>query len=206
MRLKHNFAAIGVAFVGLGGLVGASGANAESVTVQVWTGDSEPSSPICTVSEPCEGLEWQGPYDTSSAPATIPVTFLEDSLGEVVTVTNGQIIVADKKKGKGNEKPVEFIKIKMVEVLISGDKVDPSSSDSFLGPGVTLSTLGPSEFVIELVNLTPSVGDQLVVDYAGSSVPEPSTWAMLLAGFIGLHFVGARRRGSLDSPSLRRRP
>jgi uncharacterized membrane protein len=35
-----------------------------------------------------------------------------------------------------------------------------------------------------------------VVGYSLLVVPEPSTWAMMLAGFAGLRYVGYRRRGA----------
>jgi hypothetical protein len=199
MRLRHNFVAVGAALVGFGGLVGVSGAIAGSVPIAVavnlWTGDSEPTLPICTMSEPCEALQWLGPFGATTDPAPIPMTFLEDSIGEVVTVTNTQIIVTEDKK-QPSRQTTEYLVFKLTDVRISSSRIDPSSSQSFLGGGVNLFTLTSSEMAIEQVDLTPSIGDQLVVDFAlaGPSAPESSTWAMLLAGFLGLGYAGARRR------------
>jgi hypothetical protein len=36
---------------------------------------------------------------------------------------------------------------------------------------------------------------------AGSPVPEPSTWAMMLVGFAGLGYAAARRKGVLRTIS-----
>jgi hypothetical protein len=39
-----------------------------------------------------------------------------------------------------------------------------------------------------------------VVNYVPSSVPEPSTWAMLLIGFAGIGFAGSRKSRNLMGP------
>jgi hypothetical protein len=42
----------------------------------------------------------------------------------------------------------------------------------------------------------------LTVDFAvGGTVPEPSTWAMLLLGFAGLGFVGYRKARLTSAPA-----
>jgi hypothetical protein len=46
-----------------------------------------------------------------------------------------------------------------------------------------------------------AVGDQIVLNVttagSGPTVPEPSTWAMMLVGFAGLGFAGYRRTGAV---------
>ncbi len=49
------------------------------------------------------------------------------------------------------------------------------------------SNFGPN---IDLTIVTYGSGDFAL----GGAVPEPSTWAMMLAGFAGLGFMGSRRR------------
>ena len=47
---------------------------------------------------------------------------------------------------------------------------------------------------LTLTGLDYAGGDGVVGDRAPSVVPEPSTWAMILAGFGGLGFLAHRRR------------
>jgi PEP-CTERM motif-containing protein len=35
-----------------------------------------------------------------------------------------------------------------------------------------------------------------------AGIPEPSTWAMMLLGFVGLGFVGRRRRAKGNAPAF----
>ncbi|MGA2999416.1 PEP-CTERM sorting domain-containing protein [Bradyrhizobium sp.] len=73
-----------------------------------------------------------------------------------------------------------------------------------------LSTSGPNLFDFTVVNLAqpPSEGANptgLNVDFLSSgsivgapSAPEPSTWAMIMLGFLGIGLVSYRRRGGLS--------
>jgi hypothetical protein len=74
----------------------------------------------------------------------------------------------------------------VAESFFRDDVIDLGSS---LGPNVDLT------FGYNLVaEGTGGFGFDLGV---GGAVPEPSTWAMMLAGFAGLGFAGYRRRGAL---------
>ena len=76
-----------------------------------------------------------------------------------------------------------FRSLAIAESFFRDDVIDLGSS---LGPnldltfGYTLVTDGPGGFGFDLA--------------IGGAVPEPSTWAMMLAGFAGLGFMGGRRK------------
>jgi PEP-CTERM motif len=80
--------------------------------------------------------------------------------------------------------------------------VDPSSSPDFLpatfGSHTGLTLVSPIEFTVDVTGDNPAFLDTLVIDVttagSGPSVPEPSTWALMLLGFAGLGFAGWRRR------------
>ena len=83
--------------------------------------------------------------------------------------------------------------------------------DAFLGAD-TLFNFGPggvSEFEIRgidpAVDASSGVGFMTQVTFSGDGtfdgsmsavVPEPSTWAMMLAGFAGLGYIGFRRKAA----------
>ena len=57
------------------------------------------------------------------------------------------------------------------------------------------SHLGPDIDLTFAYNLVADGSGGFGFDFAlGGAVPEPSTWAMMLAGFAGLAVVGHRRR------------
>jgi hypothetical protein len=59
-------------------------------------------------------------------------------------------------------------------------------------PAIGVSTLN-GEGVIEQMGLA---GETVIATAGSSTIPEPSTWAMMLLGFVGLGFVGYRRAKS----------
>lgn len=63
---------------------------------------------------------------------------------------------------------------------------DPLNSYSFW-----FSTSGGQLSFTDLVGGNPNVGN-LLDNVSVSSVPEPSTWAMMILGFVGLGFLGYR--------------
>ena len=78
--------------------------------------------------------------------------------------------------------------------------VDPSSSPGFLpatfGSHTGLTLLGPNEFTVDVTGDNPAFLATLVIDVTTNgvpTVPEPSTWALMLLGFAGLGFAGWRR-------------
>jgi PEP-CTERM motif len=63
-----------------------------------------------------------------------------------------------------------------------------SSSLVYTGETIAGLTLIPGTYTFTIPN------DTITLEIAGASTtPEPSTWAMMLAGFAGLGFVGYRR-------------
>jgi hypothetical protein len=45
----------------------------------------------------------------------------------------------------------------------------------------------------DFINFQAVTGNVLITSISGSTIPEPSTWAMMLLGFAGLGYVGFRR-------------
>jgi hypothetical protein len=78
--------------------------------------------------------------------------------------------------------------------------VDPSSSPDFLpatfGSHTGLTLVSPNEFTVDVTGDNPAFLATLVIDVTTNgvlTVPEPSTWALMLLGFAGLGFAGWRR-------------
>ena len=89
-----------------------------------------------------------------------------------------------------------------------------SNTSSFLDTGgiTVTATLGLTNLSINLFDLSDSYGlansvddpngtgpsappiNEAISTFAVAAVPEPSTWAMMILGFIGLGFVAYRRR------------
>jgi hypothetical protein len=98
--------------------------------------------------------------------------------------------------GGGTYTPATFNGVVITDLtnsLITGATLDPSSTlvpfgITFTGDSVSLNLQGLS---------VPSVSDTVLVDVSFSSaVPEPSTWAMMILGFLGVGLLAYRRRGS----------
>jgi hypothetical protein len=91
--------------------------------------------------------------------------------------------------------------------LNGGDKVTVTANDGTtitVGAGVPNSFLYPEgkvtlndrgSFTSVVITASDAVGPQsLAIGNLTSSVPEPSTWAMLILGFCGLGFMAYRRK------------
>ena len=79
--------------------------------------------------------------------------------------------------------------------------MDPASAADFLpndsAPHDGLQLLSPTRIVVDVTGDLPAAGDELILDLTFPSVPtvpEPSTWELMLLGFAGLGFAGWRRR------------
>ena len=94
-------------------------------------------------------------------------------------------------------------------VDITGVSVDPASAADFLPNDTTphdgLQLLSPTRIVVDVTGDSPAAGDKLILDLTFASnqtVPEPSTWALMLLGFAGLGFAGWRRRTAQTAVTL----
>ncbi len=70
---------------------------------------------------------------------------------------------------------------------------------SFDPPGSASTTINGLNDKGDIVGFYTNPVTDTVVGFVGTPVPEPSTWAMMLAGFVGLGFLGYRKacRGTL---------
>jgi PEP-CTERM motif len=84
---------------------------------------------------------------------------------------------------------------------ITGVSIDPSSSADFpvatFGSHLGLQLVSPNEFTVDVTGADPAYLSTLVIDVKTGgrppTVPEPSTWAMMLIGFASLGLAGYRR-------------
>jgi hypothetical protein len=58
-----------------------------------------------------------------------------------------------------------------------------------------VDTLGPGDYTVEITGTINSKKLGVGGTVTTSGVPEPSTWAMLLLGFVGLGYAAFRRKG-----------
>ncbi len=81
--------------------------------------------------------------------------------------------------------------------------IDNSNSNAFANWSVTQDTVGITSAVIQPGEVGVNwQGANAAGQVVFSSVPEPSTWAMMLAGFAVMGYVGYRRRNSAVSVNL----
>jgi hypothetical protein len=79
---------------------------------------------------------------------------------------------------------------KVYEVKLTG--LDPMTPIISLGTFGEVATVNPSTGVVETVLLSGLKAPH-GLDFIPFAVPEPSTWAMMLLGFLGLGYAGYRR-------------
>jgi len=78
--------------------------------------------------------------------------------------------------------------------------VSTSQSDgSAIFIGISDSTADISKIVFSLTDASSAPNDFALgpIEFSASAVPEPSTWAMMLLGFLGLGFVAYRRKSQM---------
>jgi hypothetical protein len=82
----------------------------------------------------------------------------------------------------------------LVEVPLGYHSGDPLSGTSTYS-GQTFASLGVTPGTYEWTWGSGAHADSFTLQIGPAAVPEPSTWAMILAGFAGLAFAGWRARG-----------
>jgi PEP-CTERM motif len=167
---------------------------------------ADPTSPppaTCTSSLPCEIPPGGSP------PPTIPVDFAAGALSlSTISVGDVQIVITNQSTipfCSGalpcSDPFVGFEFVFSSGVDVTGVSVDSSSAADFLpndtAPHDGLQLLSPTRIVVDVTGDSPAAGDKLILDLtfpSSPTVPEPSTWALMLLGFAGLGFAGWRRR------------
>jgi hypothetical protein len=153
-------------------------------------------------------MEWSYGTDQTMAVPGLGVDFRSGSTGatqyliEYVTVTFG-----DLSTGEWFELPFQG-GYKSSFVGSTGFDVTLSDALFFVSPTeIPLDNLNTNDYppTSPMFQPIPGIPDGTVLDsgssIAGPSVPESSTWAMLLLGFAGLGYAGYRRRQKLAGAS-----
>jgi PEP-CTERM motif len=86
--------------------------------------------------------------------------------------------------------PVNFNPIDILEFQLNGAAV--ADLNNAIGNG--LFSIGATKELREIFSGSGANGNQQLVLEISPSVPEPSTWAMLILGFAGVGFMAYRRK------------
>lgn len=214
MRSKIQFALTGLLFFSLAGSVSAPasaglvGSGTNTVSAFFWMPSTTSPPGTCTPSLFCENQDYQGSSGpTDTPPPIIPIDFLEGSLsGSKISVGDTQIVITNMLGGVpfcSTSLPLPcsdvFTGFQFVfssGVDITNVTVDKTSAPDFL-PVLGGLTFGPTEISVNVAGDAPAVGHELILDvttFTPNTIPEPSTWALMLLGFAGLGFVGYRQK------------
>jgi hypothetical protein len=210
MHSKGLFALASLLLFGLAGMASApayaAGLDGSTVQSASYFNVSFPppaASPTeCTIIK-CNILDYSGPSGPTNTPLPIvPVTYLEDFLTlTTVSVGDTQITITNDFAGEfgtpGSFSGYMFTFTGAPD--ITKVLVDSGSSADFqpVLPGGLSSTA--TSITVNVAGDNLAVGDKLILDVtAGSApvVPEPSTWALMMLGFVGLGLVGYQRKGA----------
>ena len=185
---------------------GLVGAGTNTVSVNFWIPSSTVPPPACDAGKNpnCE-VEVDS---TDNATPTIPANFVEGVLDvSTISVGDTKIVITN----IAVDMPFCSTALPCSDVFtgfafsfssgvdITSVTTDPASAADFrpIAGGLTFA---PTGIFVNVVGDNPAPGDQLILDVTtkGSmtTVPEPSTWAMMLLGFAGLGFAGWRRRSA----------
>ena len=107
----------------------------------------------------------------------------------------------DPENGQGADTPTDTPGIKIHTFSSDATVIADSFNDNFAGPA---SDTGPFSMTEQAIfTLTPH-GELLSRGQTEikSAIPEPSTWAMMLLGFVGLGYVGFRKTRARSAISI----
>ena len=203
MRFRTLIAAAAAMFVIAGAparasLVGATVQSASYFDVSFPPPAASPTE--CTIVM-CAILDYNGPGGPTNSPLpTVPVNYVEDNLTlTTVSVGDTQITITNNFAGQlgtpGTFTGYVFTFTGAPD--ITKVEVGSGTSSDFLPalPGGLSSTA--TSITVNVAGDNLAVGDKLVLDVTTGgtppTVPEPSTWALMLLGFAGLGFAGWRR-------------
>jgi hypothetical protein len=215
MHSKIQFAFASLLFCALAGgmsapaSAGLVGNGTNTVSVNFWIPSATVPPPACDdLTNPnCENEV----DSTDNASPTIPANFVAGALDD------STISVGDKKIVITNEDTIPFCSSGAAAsactdpftgfdflfssgVDITGVSVGSGTASNFLpndtAPHDGLQLLSPTEILVDVTGDNPAVGGQLILDVTTktSTIPEPSTWMMMLLGFAVLGFAGYRRK------------
>jgi hypothetical protein len=143
-----------------------------------------------------------GATDTGTTISTLsfsilstPMTF---TLNQTVGVTNGAII-----PGFGSVFNVDF----RHDSFLTGN-ISLAAGTYYLVIGNAIATdggqaswdenLGPSTASVDINgSISPADSESFQINGVANAVPEPSTWAMMILGFLGLGVMAYRKKGAL---------
>jgi PEP-CTERM motif len=202
MRFRTLIAAASALVVTASGPANASlvGATVQSASYFNVSFPPPAASPTeCTIID-CMILDYEGPSGPTNSPLPIvPVTYLEDSLTlTTVSVGDTKITITNNFAGQfGNPGTFSGYVFTFTGAPdITKVEVGSGTSSDFQPalPGGLSSTA--TSITVNVAGDNLAVGDQLILNVTSGStptVPEPSTWALMLLGFAGLGFAGWRR-------------
>jgi hypothetical protein len=107
----------------------------------------------------------------------------------------------------GAANPFEFSLTSSVETIFSAINTNTTVLPVGQWNGYTYTFTAPTtaSFTLDFdfaSGSTPAK-DVLLADVSISAVPEPSTWAMMILGFLGLGFLGYRKSSGSSNPTFR---
>jgi hypothetical protein len=154
-----------------------------------------------------EGAAWSGDFTITAdggPPKPFPFGFIIDPLDESTVTIGGETVTITAPTRFGNN-TIDFPSIAddiFFDVLPSEISfILPEVGFNFqkgFGPVTSVDVNGDLSGVATsggALSLTPSS----VVTFASEAAPEPSTWAMMLLGLVGVSFAGCRRRFAVSA-------
>lgn len=113
---------------------------------------------------------------------------------EIFSVTPGSVISGDFLADNDVIKIslIDLSHPKLSEILYSGAGEGSDSSPTAFSLGTLTGDIYALSFVVD--NFAQNGGNPSGLDVSVGAVPEPSTWAMMILGFLGIGFLAHRRK------------